>query len=267
MRLDGKVALITGGGTGIGAAIAKQFLAEGARVCVTGRRKEMLETLTRSCEAGSAVGCQGNVADPDDVKRMVELTLEFGGRLDVVVNNAGVGAVGGVAGHDIALWRDTIEINLTGPFLVSREAIPHMINNGGGSLIYISSVAGVRSVPESAAYCTSKAGLIMLAQQIALDYGRSGIRSNVVCPGWVRTPMSEGEMDELGKLIGTGREEAFARTVKDVPLCRVATPEEIARICLFLASDDSSFVTGAVIMADGGSAVVDVGTLAYSAHD
>jgi NAD(P)-dependent dehydrogenase (short-subunit alcohol dehydrogenase family) len=103
----------------------------------------------------------------------------------------------------------------------------------------------------------------MLAQQIALDYGESGIRSNVVCPGWVRTPMSEGEMDELGKSLGMGREEAFARAVKDVPLRRVAGPEEIARVSVFLASDDSSFVTGAVLMVDGGSAVVDVGTLAY----
>ena len=139
-----------------------------------------------------------------------------------------------------------------------------MIKNGGGSLVHISSVAGVRSAPEAAAYCTSKAGLIMLGQQVAIDYGKYGIRSNIVCPGWVRTPMSEHEMDELGGMIGKNREEAFDEAVKDLPLSRVATPDEIANVCLFLASNDSSFMTAAVLMVDGGSAVVDVGTLAYA---
>jgi NAD(P)-dependent dehydrogenase (short-subunit alcohol dehydrogenase family) len=168
-----------------------------------------------------------------------------------------------VVGHDIELWRTTLETNLTGPFLLMRAAIPHMIKNGGGSIIHISSVAGVRSVPEAAAYCTSKAGLIMLAQQVALDCGKHGIRSNVVCPGWVRTPMSEHEMDELGVMTGKTREEAFREVIKDIPLRRVAMPDEIARACVFLASDDSSFITGAVLVADGGGAIVDVGTLAY----
>jgi len=263
MRLCGKVAIVTGGGTGIGAAIAEQFVAEGARVCITGRRTEMLDAVLGSLPVGSAIACQADITDPDDVDRMVAQTLEFGGKIDILVNNAGVGAVGGVAGHDIGLWRETLETNLTGPFLLMRASIPHMIKHGSGSLIHISSVAGIRSVPESAAYCTSKAGLIMLAQQVALDYGRYRIRSNIVCPGWVRTPMSEHEMDELGGMIGKEREAAFGLVVKDLPLSRVATPEEIARVCLFLASDDSSFMTGAVVMVDGGSAIVDVGTLAY----
>lgn len=263
MKLEGKVAIITGGGTGIGAAIAKLFVLEGAKVCITGRRKEMLDTVLEALPAGSTVACKADITDPSDVDKTVALALEFGGKIDVVVNNAGVGAVGEVAGHDIDLWRETLETNLTGPFLLMRASIPHMIKNGGGSLIHISSVAGVRSAPEAAAYCTSKAGLIMLAQQVALDYGKHHIRSNVVCPGWVRTPMSEHEMDELGGMIGKNREEAFAHVVKDLPLSRVATPDEIARVCLFLASDDSSFMTGAVVMVDGGSAIVDVGTLAY----
>jgi NAD(P)-dependent dehydrogenase (short-subunit alcohol dehydrogenase family) len=264
MRLDGKVALITGGGTGIGAAIAKCFVLEGAKVCIAGRRKEVLDAAVKTFPAGSGVACQGNVVDPEDVRRMVETTVQFGGRIDVLVNNAGVGAVGGVVAHDIDLWRETIEINLTGPFLLMREVIPLMIKGGGGSLIHISSVAGVRSVPESVAYCTSKAGLIMLAQQAALDYGRHGVRSNAVCPGWVRTPMSEHEMDELGKMIDTDREGAFREVVKHVPLGRVAIPEDIGRICVYLASDESRFMTGATLVIDGGGAVVDVGTLAYS---
>lgn len=168
------------------------------------------------------------------------------------MNNSGVGAVGGVAGHDIDLWRATLETNLTGPFLLMRAILPHMIKNDGGSLVHISSVAGVRSSPEAAAYCTSKAGLIMLGQQVALDFGKYGIRSNIVCPGWVRTPMSEQEMDELGGMIGKNREEAFDEAVKDLPLSRVAAPDEIANVCLFLASNDSSFMTGAALMVDGG---------------
>ncbi len=224
---------------------------------------EMLDAVVKTLPSGSALACDGDITDPGHIDRIVTSALEFGGKLDVVVNNAGVGVVGGVVGHSIDLWRETIETNLTGPFLLMRASIPHMIRNGGGSLIQISSVAGVCSAPESAAYCTSKAGLIMLARQVALDYGRYGIRSNTVCPGWVRTPMSEHEMDDLGRATGHTREEAFAEVVKDLPLGRVATPDEIAAVCLFLASKESSFMTGAVVMVDGGSTAVDVGTLAF----
>ena len=154
--------------------------------------------------------------------------------------NAGVGAVGGVVGHDIDLWNETVKTNMTGPFLVMREAIPHMIKQGGGSIINISSVAGIRCAPESAAYFTSKAGLIMLAQQVALDYGKDGIRSNVICPGWVRTPMSEHEMDELGKMINTDRQGAFHEVAKHLPISQIAIPEEIAALCLYLASANPS---------------------------
>lgn len=264
MKLTGKVAIVTGGGTGIGAAIAKRFVLEGVKVCITGRRKEMLDAVVEALPAGLCVACAADITDPAEVERIVATAFDLGGKIDILVNNAGAGAVGGVGGHDIDLWRATLEINLTGPFLLMRAILPHMIKNGGGSLVHISSVAGVRSVPEAAAYCTSKAGLIMLGQQVALDYGKYGIRSNVICPGWVRTPMSEHEMDELGGMIGKTREEAFSEVVKDLPLRRVAMPDEIARACVFLASDDSSFMTGAVLVVDGGGAIVDVGTLAYA---
>lgn len=263
MRLEGRVALITGGGTGIGAAIAERFVAEGARVCITGRRREKLEQVLSSLPSGSAVACTGSVRESRDAERMVSAALDLSGRLDVLVNNAGINSVGAVAHLDPDGWRETLEVNLTGAFLMMRASIPKMIESGGGSIINIASVGGIRCIPEGAAYCVSKAGLIMLSQQVALDYGPKKIRSNAVCPGWVRTPMSEREMDELASQLGTDREGAFDRVAGEVPLGRVANPDEIAAVCAFLASNDSSFMTGAVIVVDGGSAVVDVGTMPF----
>jgi NAD(P)-dependent dehydrogenase (short-subunit alcohol dehydrogenase family) len=144
-----------------------------------------------------------------------------------------------------------------------RASIPHMIRGGGGCIINVSSVAGLRCPPEFAAYCSSKAGLIMLSQQAALDYAPFRIRSNVICPGWVRTPMSEEDMDKLAGMLGTDREEAFRRVVKGVPQKRVADSNEIAGVCTFLASDDASYMTGAVLVVDGGSSIVDPAMVAF----
>jgi meso-butanediol dehydrogenase/(S,S)-butanediol dehydrogenase/diacetyl reductase len=263
MKLKGKVALITGGGTGIGAAIAKRFVAEGAKVCITGRRLEKLETVLKELPAGSGISYTGNVTDPADVDRTVSTVINWGGRLDILINNAGLTTFGAIAGLDIAIWRETIDTNLTGPFLMMRASIPHMIRAGGGSIINISSLAGLRCPPEFAAYCSSKAGLIMLSQQAALDYAKFSIRSNVICPGWVRTPMSEEDMDKLAGILGTDREEAFRRVVKGVPQKRVADPDEIAGVCTFLASDDASYMTGAVLVVDGGAAIVDPAMVAF----
>ena len=263
MKLEGRVALITGGGTGIGTAIAERFVAEGAKVCITGRRREKLEEVVAALPSGSAVACPGNVTDTGDAERMVSAALDLPGRFDLLVNNAGINSVGSVADLDPEGWRETLEVNLTGSFLMMRASIPKMIEAGGGSIVNIASVGGIRCIPESAAYCVSKAGLIMLSQQVALDYGPKGIRSNAVCPGWVHTPMSDQEMDDLASLIGTDRQGAFAKVVEEVPLRRVARPDEIAGACVYLASDESSFMTGAVLVIDGGSAVVDVGTMAY----
>ncbi len=265
MKLEGRVALITGGGTGIGTAIAQRFVAEGAKVCITGRRREKLDEVVEALPAGSAVACPGSVTDPGDAERMVSAALDLPGRFDLLVNNAGVNSVGAVADLDPEGWRETLDINLTGAFLMMRASIPKMIESGGGSIVNIASVGGIRCIPEGAAYCVSKAGLIMLSQQVALDYGPKGIRSNAVCPGWVHTPMSDEEMDELASQIGTDRKGAFEKVVEEVPLRRVATPEEIAGACVYLACSDSSFTTGAALVIDGGSAVVDVGTMAFRA--
>jgi meso-butanediol dehydrogenase / (S,S)-butanediol dehydrogenase / diacetyl reductase len=258
LDLKGKVALITGGGTGIGAAIARRFVADGARVCITGRRKQLLEQVAHSLPAGSATICTGDVTNLEDAQQMVRQTVNFGGQLDVLVNNAGIDNAGTIAEIDPEVWKKVIDINLTGPFFMMKAAIPHFLQRGGGSIINIASLAGVRCIPAMPAYCSSKAGLIMLTQQAALDYGPSKIRCNVVCPGAVRTEMLENSMEPLAKILKTDIDGAFAKMTSLSPLRRVGLPEEITGVCSYLASDDSAFTTGAVLMIDGGTSIVDV---------
>ena len=258
MKLDGKVALITGGGSGIGAAIAERFVAEGARICISGRRQEMLDKVARSLPSGTAVTCQGDTAKDEDAARMVAKTVEFGGRIDVLVNNAAISANGPVADMDRSVWRHVMDVNLTGPFMLMQEAIPHMIGNGGGSIINIASVGGLRCLPAMPAYCASKAGVIMLTQQAALDYGPQRIRCNAVCPGAIRTEMVAHEFGQIGKMIGMEPDRFFAMVSKALPLQRFGESAEIGGICAYLASDDSSFMTGAAIVIDAGTAIVDV---------
>jgi meso-butanediol dehydrogenase/(S,S)-butanediol dehydrogenase/diacetyl reductase len=257
MNLNGKIALITGGGTGIGTAIAERFVADGAKVCITGRRKELLDEVARSLPEGSVTTCVGDVSKLEDAKRMVETTVKFGGRIDVLVNNAGIDPGGTIVDIDPDLWRQVIDINLTGPFFTMKAAIPHMIAAGGGSIINISSLAGTRCLPGMPAYCSSKAGLIMLTQQAAVDYGPQNIRSNVVCPGGVRTPMVEHSLSALQDVLKTDIEGVFKFVSGNTPLRRFATTAEMGGICSYLASDDSSYMSGSVLLIDGGVAAVD----------
>jgi meso-butanediol dehydrogenase/(S,S)-butanediol dehydrogenase/diacetyl reductase len=260
MKLDGKVALITGGGTGIGAAIAKRFVADGAKVCIAGRRKEMLSQVASSLPPGSAVICSGDVSRYEDVTRMVETAVKFGGRLNVLVNNAAMDQVppANVIDLDPEIWKAVLSVNLTGPFFTMKASLPHIIRDGGGSIINVASVAGIRSVPNMPAYVSSKGGMITLSQQVALDFGPSRVRCNVICPGGVRTALMEGAMDPFKKKLGTDLEGVFAYFTKDVPLRRLASTEEITGICSYLASDESSYMTGVVLPVDGGTAIVDI---------
>ncbi|HSW57142.1 MAG TPA: SDR family oxidoreductase, partial [Dehalococcoidales bacterium] len=157
-----------------------------------------------------------------------------------------------------------LDINLTGPFLLMKAAIPHMLKAGGGSIINIASLAGLRCIPAMPAYCSSKAGLIMLTQQVALDYGPAKIRCNVVCPGAVRTDMLEHSMQGLADTLKTNLDGALNHMTQYSPLKRAATSEEMTGICLYLASDESAFMTGAVIPIDGGASIVDVNGAAVS---
>lgn len=258
MQLKGKVALITGGGTGIGAEIAKRFAAEGATVCICGRREQCLDQVIDALPPGTAVKCVGDVTKPADIERIVAKTLGLNNRIHVLVNCAGASSLGSVTTSNLEEWRKTMEINLVGPFLLMRAVIPLMVREGGGSIINVSSLAGIRCLSEASAYCASKAGLIMLTQQAALDYGQHNIRCNAICPGFVYTDMTKGGFGKLAAGFGVKMETLVETLLKDVPMPNPVGPDKIAGVCSFLASDDSSYITGAVIPVDGGSSIVDV---------
>jgi meso-butanediol dehydrogenase / (S,S)-butanediol dehydrogenase / diacetyl reductase len=260
VRLEGKGAIVSGGGTGIGAATARSFAREGAKVVVTGRRTEPLESV--AAETGG-LPVPGDVTERGAAEAAVAAAVERFGGLDVVVANAGTG-FGGTAGDvDDERWQRTLDVNVTGVLRLVRAALPRLIERGGGSIVLVSSTSGLVSATDSAAYVTSKHALLGLARSIAVDYGPKGIRANALCPGWVVTPMGDGEMDTVAARRGITRDEAYALTTATVPLRRPATPEEIAACALFLASDESSIVTGSVLVADGGGMAADIATIPF----
>ena len=254
-----KVALVTGGGTGIGAAVARRLAAEGYAVVVTGRRAAPIEEIAAEIDGLAVVADTGLV---DDAERAVRETVERFGGLDALVCNAGIGGGGSLRDLDPATWDDVLRTNLTGAFLTCRAAIDHLAARRG-SVVTISSVSGLRASPESLAYCASKAGLLMLTQCMAVDHGPEGVRVNCVAPGWVRTPMADEDMDVLAERLGLDREAAYAETTVDVPLRRPASPEEVAATVAWLVSDDASYVNGSVVTVDGGHTPVDVAMVAF----
>lgn len=253
-RLNGKRALITGGGSGIGRATAMLFGREGAKVVVTGRRRAELEETVREVKSrdGTAAWVQGDVSVRGDAERMVEQTVATLGGLDILVNNAGVivrnASVTAVAIED---WERVLNIDLTGVFLVSRFALQHMVSAGhGGAIVNVSSVSGIMGDPNSAPYNAAKGGVNLLTKNMALDYASHGIRVNSVCPGRVATPMPKSRLKP-----GEDWERVIARWGKSIPLGRVGQPEDIAQSILFLASDDAAWITGTTLVVDGGSTI------------
>lgn len=255
-----RTAIVTGGGSGIGAAVARRLADDGWSVTVTGRRPEPLEVLAG--EVG-ALAVPADTTNADDVELAVAATVKRFGRLDALICSAGAGAGGAVGDQTLERWNAVIATNLTGTFLACRAALPHLVAHAG-SVVTVSSLAGLRASPASAAYCASKAGQIMLTQSIAIDYGRHGVRANCVCPGWVRTAMADAEMDRLAQRVGSDRDGAYALAVAEVPAQRAGTPEEVAGTVAWLVSPGAAYVNGAVIMVDGGAAMVDAGSLAFA---
>ena len=260
MRLEGKVAIVTGGGSGIGAATARLFAAEGARVVVTGRRPAPLREVAQEIRGLAA---PADATDPAHAEVVVGAALESYGGVDILVANAGTGE-----GHDTLelsdeAWQRVLDVNLSSPMRLARAALPSMLERGGGSIVLVSSVMGLFASADSVAYATTKAALLGLARSLAVDFGPRGVRANVLCPGWVVTPMGDEGMDEIVRSRGGTREDAYRLATAHAPLRRPATPEEIAACCLFLASDEASIVTGTVLVADGGQSAVDLGGILF----
>jgi NAD(P)-dependent dehydrogenase (short-subunit alcohol dehydrogenase family) len=250
-RLDGKVALITGAGSGIGRATAELFASEGAAVAVLDLRPEAAaETAEKIIAAdGRAVPIEADVAVAADAEAAVRRTVSAFGRLDVVYNNAGVDSTGSVAEATEEDWDRCFAVNVKGTFLVSRAAVPQLAAADGGVIVNQASVAGLVGVAGLAAYCAAKGAVIALTRSMAIDLAACRIRVNVLCPGTVYTPLIEPLLRTRGDGdVATG----LARTLVKYPIGRLGDPAEIAAVALFLASDDASFLTGAVVTADGG---------------
>jgi NAD(P)-dependent dehydrogenase (short-subunit alcohol dehydrogenase family) len=249
-RLAGKVAIITGASSGIGRETALLFAKEGAKLVLGARRKKELDELVTEIRSadGEAVALPGDVRSEDYAKSLVALAVERFGRLDVAFNNAGtLGESGTSTGVSEAGWADTLAINLTGSFLSAKHQIAQMLKNGGGSVIFTSTFVGYTfAFPGVAAYAASKSGLIGLTQSLAAEFGPSGIRVNAILPGAVDTDMYRS-------MNNTSESQTFITGLH--ALKRVAKPEELARSVLYLASDDSSFVTGTASLVDGGVSI------------
>lgn len=248
MRVKDRVAIVTGAAMGIGAGIASVLAQEGARVVVADVNAEGERTADRLRRAGGeAIFVKTDVADEAQIRRMVDQALAEYGKLNILVNNAGIGVYTPV--HETALqdWERCLRVNLTGPFLCAKYALPYLKAAGSGSIVNIASVHAYQNVGGTAPYAASKGGLVALTRVMAIDYAKDKIRVNAICPGWVFTPLIEGIFRASGDFDGMKRQVEQRQL-----LGRLGTPEDIGRAVLYLASDDSSFVTGVSLFVDSG---------------
>jgi NAD(P)-dependent dehydrogenase (short-subunit alcohol dehydrogenase family) len=248
-RIQDRVALITGGASGIGKATATLFLAEGARVVISDINADALKLAVGELRATSdqISGVQGDVRSMESAGEMVRAAVDRHGRLDILFCNAGITSVMPISELTEQEWDAVIDTNLKGMFTLVKHAVPQMRSQGGGTIITMGSEMGIVAVPESPAYNASKGGVIMLTKSLAVDLIRDNIRVNSLCPGITRTPLLQAEVDNSLDPAKTAAEQAAW-----APIMRVADPAEIAHGALFLASDDSSFAVGSCLVLDGG---------------
>jgi NAD(P)-dependent dehydrogenase (short-subunit alcohol dehydrogenase family) len=250
MRLENRVALITGGTSGIGEATSLLFGKEGAKVAVVGRSAERGHHVAERIrsDGGEAVFIAADVRDAGDCRNAVEQTVEAFGRLDVLFNNAGTYYANDAVDCTEDEWDDQVDTSLKGAFLMSKYALPHMIGQGSGAIVNCASGWGLVGGAKAVAYCAAKGGMVVMTKAMAIDHGPQGIRVNAVCPGDTDTPMER----EDARAQRLAWDDYVDMVVGGQPIERMATPEEIARAVLFLASDESSYITGAALPVDGG---------------
>ncbi|HEV2416858.1 MAG TPA: glucose 1-dehydrogenase [Terriglobia bacterium] len=247
MQFKGKVAVITGGGSGIGQACALEFAGGGAAVAVVDRDRAASETTVKSISGSSAAYFQADLSRAAEVEQMIpKIVAQFGG-IDILVNNAGIQRYGSVTTVSEAEWDEVLNVNLKSAFLVSKFAIPEMIKRGGGAIVITGSVQSVSAQRNSVHYVVSKHGLLGLTRSIALDYAQQNIRANCVLPGAIDTPMLRWAAS-----LDPYPERVLAACDKLHALGRMGKAEEVARVIAFLASDAASFMTGSAVMVDGG---------------
>jgi NAD(P)-dependent dehydrogenase (short-subunit alcohol dehydrogenase family) len=249
MKLKDKVAMVTGAGSGIGKGIATVFFREGAKVVLADRDekagKKTAEEIRRS--GGDALFVKCDVSEEEQVKAMIQTTVAKYGRINVLVNNAGIGVYKSVLDTTSEEWDRCLAVNLKGVFLCSKYAIPHIKAAGGGAIVSIASVHSYQNVGGTAPYAASKAGVVALTRVMAIDYGRDKIRVNAICPGWIDTPLTQGIFADAADP-QKAKHEVERRQI----LGRLGTPEEVGEAAAFLASDEASYITGASLMVDNG---------------